>query len=87
VEAQHRTTRVLSGQLARTRYFDVPAALGATPAGAALIAATSPAVATSKSQQERDDNYLKSLEPAGGMPRDVKLQMRPSTVGKVLPGG
>lgn len=39
------------------------------------------------SEQKRDDDYLRSLEPARGMPRDVSLDMRPSTVGKVPHGG
>lgn len=82
LEQQHRTAGKLSRELVRTKYFDVPAALGATPAGAALISAAPPALALSKEQRRRDDDYMKTLEPKGGMPRDVKLEMRVSTIGK-----
>jgi len=83
VEAQHRTTQRLAGNLARTRYFDAPAALGATPAGVALIGAAPPALALSPRQRQHDEEYLKDLQPAGGMPADVKLEMRASSVGRV----
>lgn len=83
VAKQHAATHKLSNDLARTRYFDAPAALAATPAGAALITTAPPALALSQRQRGRDENYLKLLEPAGGMPRDVKLEMRASAVGKV----
>ena len=39
LERQHHRASQLSRELTRTKYFDVPAAVGATPAGAALISA------------------------------------------------
>ena len=82
LEQQHRRASHLSRELTRTKYFDVPAAVGATPAGAALISAAPPALALRKGQQRRDEDYMKSLAPAEGLPRDVKLALGTSTIGK-----
>lgn len=61
---------------------DVGASYVATPLGAALISAAPPGIALSEAQKRRDERLLQQLAPDGGMPRDVKLQMRASSISK-----
>ena len=37
----------------------------------------------SQAQKEDDERYGKSLEPAGGLPKDMRLEVRVSGVQKV----
>ncbi len=83
VEEHHQAATRAANQAQRIRYFDAPAVFGATPAGAALIGAAPPSMTLTTKQRERDESYLKLLQPEGGMPSDVKLEMRTSAVGKV----
>ncbi len=59
------------------------AAFGTTPAGAALIAAAPPAMVLTQAQKAADETYGKSLEPEGGLPKDMRLEVRVSGVQKV----
>lgn len=55
---------------------DVALFPGATAGGGALIAAAPPGVALSAVQKKSDEEYLRSIAPAHGWPKDVKLEMR-----------
>ncbi len=57
---------------------------GATPTGAALLATLPPDILLSEEQMRRDERAKKlSLTPQGGMPRNIRLDMRVSGVTKV----
>ena len=79
--------RLDAEQLARKRNWvrgrDVTATFAATPAGTAAIIASPPKIALTPAQQKSDADYLKLLEPEHGMPKDTKLELRTSAVGKV----
>ena len=49
---------------------------GATLAGTGLITAAPPGVVLSQTQKQRDEEYKKTLIPKGGLPRDVRLNIR-----------
>lgn len=75
----------LSAQQATTKMHwvagrDVGASFVGTPAGTALLVGAPPSIILSQAQKRRDEAYQHSLEPAGGMPADVKLEMRTSAV-------
>ena len=70
----HRA-RVIAGR-------DSFASFGATPAGTALLAAAPPAILLNQGQKAADKAYTHSLEPEGGMPHDVKLEVRISKTQK-----
>lgn len=58
---------------------------GATLAGTGLMTAAPPGVVLSPGQNRRDEEYKNSLIPKGGLPRDVRLNVRitsSSTLGK-----
>ena len=83
---QHRQHAAALTHSARVKAGrDSSAAFGATPAGAALLAAAPPAMLLSQTQKAADNAYNKSLEPEGGMPHDVKLEVRISKLQKVNP--
>ena len=83
---QHRQDAAALTHRARvTAGRDSFAAFGATPAGTALLAAAPPAMMLNQAQRSADDAYAKSIEPEGGMPHDVKLEVRISKTQKVRP--
>jgi hypothetical protein len=82
-DAQRREAEELARRRNWIRGRDITATFVATPAGAGLIATAPPAVALTPTQQKSDDDYLKLLAPAGGMPKDTKFELRTSAVGKV----
>lgn len=55
---------------------DIGVFQGATLAGTALMTAAPPGLAMSAAQNRRDEDYKASLIPRGGMPKDVRLEMR-----------
>ena len=61
---------------------DVTASFAATPTGTAAIVAAPPSMVLTQAQRRSDTDYLKLLEPEHGMPRDMKLELRTSAVGK-----
>ena len=75
-------------RLARHRNWvrgrDVTASFVAAPAGAAAMVAAPPSMLETKPQQQSDEDYLKQLSPKGGMPKDVKLEVRTSAMGKAV---
>ncbi len=55
---------------------DVAILPGGTVAGAGLIAAAPPGVALSADQKKKDEAYLRSIAPAKGWPKDIKMEIR-----------
>ena len=82
-ESHRQEAEALSRRMKVTAGRDGFAAFGASPAGAALISAAPPAMVLSQAQKEDDERYGKSLEPAGGLPKDMRLEVRVSGVQKV----
>ncbi len=75
-ETQARAVDVASHRLRIIGGRDLALFQGATLAGTGLLSAAPPGVALSPQQNRRDEDYLKSLTPRGGMPNDVRLEMR-----------
>ena len=84
-EAHRQDAARLTYKARVTAGRDSLAAFGATPAGTALMAAAPPAMLLNQGQKAADQAYAKSLEPEGGMPHDVKLEVRISKFQKVKP--
>ena len=59
---------------------DVNASFVATPVGAGLFMASPPGMMLSPQQREHDDKAMALLAPKGGMPKDVRLEMRVSGI-------
>lgn len=59
---------------------DVNASFVASPVSAGLMAGAPPEMVLSKDQQQKDERLISLLAPEHGMPRDVKFQMRVSSV-------
>ena len=56
---------------------------GATLGGTGLLMGGPPDMVLSQEQRERDEQYRKLLAPQGGMPKDMKMEMRVSAQQKV----
>lgn len=82
-EAHRQDATALTQKARVTGALESFPAFGATPAGTALLAAAPPAMLLNQGQKAADDAYTKSLEPEGGMPHDVKLEVRISKTQKV----
>ena len=82
-ETHRQEAEALSRKMHLKAGRDSFAAFGASPAGAALITGAPPAMALSQAQKATDDRYTRSLEPAGGLPKDIRLEVRVSGVQKV----
>lgn len=61
---------------------DVTAAYAATPTGVALLGLNPPGVLLTEAQKKRDEQLLQRIAPEHGMPRDVRLDMRVSVLGR-----
>ena len=81
-DAQRESAVQLTHKMRVIAARDVTASFVATPIGTTLNVLSPPANVLSERQEAADKNFLKSLEPEGGMPADVKLEMRASAVGK-----
>jgi hypothetical protein len=57
---------------------DLTTVLGASLGSTGLLASAPPSLALSREQRERDEQYPRMLAPTGGMPKDVKMEMRVS---------
>jgi hypothetical protein len=55
---------------------DVALFPSATAGGVALMAAAPPDVALSRDQRSRDEEFLHSIMPQGGVPKDVRMDIR-----------
>ena len=75
-EAQARAANLASHRIHTIALRDLALFQGATLAGTGLLSAAPPGVALTPEQNRRDEDYLKSLTPRGGMPKDIRLEMR-----------
>ena len=78
LETAHRATRRAANIASR----DVTAAYAATPTGAGLLSFNPPGVLLGERQKKRDEGLLQGIAPDRGMPRDVRLDMRVSVLGR-----
>ncbi len=75
-ERQARAVDAASSRMRLLGLRDIGSFQGATLAGSGLMSAAPPGAALSPEQNRRDEDYLRSLAPRGGMPDDVRLEMR-----------
>ncbi len=85
-EAQTQAQKVewANSRIRTVAVRDVGVFQGATLAGTGLLSAVPPGVVLDDQQKRRDEEYQKSLVPHGGMPKDVRLEMR--VIGYSRPG-
>ena len=74
--AQARAAQAAHNRIAMIAAKDLGVVPGATLAGTGLLVGAPPDILLTPEQRERDEKLLKLLEPAGGLPQDVKLEMR-----------
>ena len=65
-----------TGRIGVVATRDIGLFQGATVAGTGLLTAAPPGVVLSPVQKKRDEDYERSLAPKGGLPRDVRLELR-----------
>ena len=75
-QAQAQAVADANNRIRTVAVRDVGVFQGATLGGTALLTAAPPGVVLSEEQKRRDEKYQKSLAPRGGMPKDVRLEMR-----------
>lgn len=85
VEAQARAAAEAHARIRLTVATDLAVVPGASLGSTGLLMATPPALALSAEQRERDERYKRSLAPEGGMPKDVRLEMRVSGQSRIAP--
>lgn len=73
---QARAAEEATSRLRMVAGRDVGVFQGATLAGTALVTAAPPGVVLSEEQKRKDEEYEKSLAPRGGMPSDIRLELR-----------
>lgn len=74
--AQSQAAEEAAARLRMVAGRDIAVFQGGTLAGTALLTAAPPGIVLSDEQKRRDEQYEKSLAPKGGMPKDVRLEMR-----------
>ena len=84
-EAQARAAEEATARLRTVAGRDIGVFQGATLAGTALLTAAPPDVALGAEQKHRDEEYEKSLAPRGGMPADIRLEMRVTSHARMAP--
>ncbi len=75
-EAQAKAAQDAHDRIRGTVLKDLGVVPGATLGGTGLLVGAPPDVLLSPEQRERDEQYRKLLAPNGGMPKDVKMEMR-----------
>lgn len=75
-QAQARAVEDAHNRIRTVAVRDIGSFQGATLAGTGLLAAAPPGVLLSANQTKHDEDYMKTLAPRGGMPKDVRLEMR-----------
>ena len=78
LEEAHKAARHAANIATR----DVTAAYAATPTGVALLGLNPPGVLIMEAQKRRDEQLLQRIAPEHGMPRDIRLDMRVSVLGR-----
>lgn len=74
--AQAQAATVANTRIPGVAMRDIGVFHGAASGGKALMTAAPPGLAMSAEQNRRDEDYKKSLIPHGGMPKDIRLEMR-----------
>ncbi len=85
VEAQARAAAEAHARIRLTVAKDLAVVPGASLGSTGLLMAAPPALALPAGQRERDERYRRSLAPEGGMPKDIRLEMRVSGHSRVAP--
>ncbi len=83
VEAQAKAAQDAHDRIRLTALKDLGVVPGATLGSAGLLAGAPPSLMLTAEQRERDEQYRRLLAPSGGMPKDVKMEMRVSAHEKV----
>jgi hypothetical protein len=83
VEAQAKAAEDAHNRIRLTALKDLGVVPGSTLGSAGLLAGVPPSMMISSEQRERDEQYRRMLAPTGGMPKDVKMEMRVSGHEKV----
>lgn len=82
-ESQAKAADEAHTRIRMTALKDLGVVPGSTLGSTGLLMGAPPAMALSPEQRERDEQLRKTLAPEGGMPKDVKLEMRVSGHQKV----
>ena len=82
-EEQAKAAQAAHDRIRMTSLKDLGVVPGATLGSTGLLAGAPPALALSAEQREADEKYRRMLAPDGGMPKDVKMEMRVSGHQKV----
>ena len=85
VEAQARAAAEAHTRIRMTVAKDLAIVPGASLGSTGLLMGAPPSSILSPAQRERDERYRRSLAPEGGMPKDVRLEMRVSGHSRVAP--
>ncbi|QYE33427.1 hypothetical protein KZX46_01160 (plasmid) [Polymorphobacter sp. PAMC 29334] len=85
VETQARAAAEAHARIRLTVAKDLAVVPGASLGSTGLLMGAPPALALSTSQRERDEEYRRSLAPKGGMPKDVRFEMRVSGHARIAP--
>ena len=76
--AQAKAAQAAQARIRMTMLRDLAVVPGSSLGSTGLLMGVPPDVALSPDQRERDEQIRKTLAPATGMPKDVKLEMRVS---------
>ncbi len=76
VQAQLREADALTSRMRLLAGRDLGVFQGATLAGTGLMTAAPPGVLLNPAQNRRDEEYKASLVPKGGLPKDIRLNVR-----------
>ena len=82
-EAQAKAAQAAHNRIRMTALKDLGIVPGATLGSTGLLMGAPPSMALTSEQLERDERYRRMLAPTGGMPKDVKMEMRVSGHEKV----
>jgi hypothetical protein len=77
-EEQASAAKAAQDRIRYTALKDLGVVPGATLGSTGLLMGAPPDSLLSAEQRERDEQYRKSLAPQGGMPKDIKMEMRVS---------
>ena len=82
-EAQAKAAEDAHTRIRITALKDLGIVPGATLGSTGLLAGAPPSMTLTPEQREADERYRRMLAPEGGMPKDVKIEMRVSAHQKV----
>jgi hypothetical protein len=82
-ETQAKAAQAAHDRIRMTALRDIGIVPGSSIGSTGLLAGAPPSLALSPGQRERDEQTRRTLVPAGGMPKDVKMELRVSSHEKV----